>query len=284
MPKNLQNERMWPKNPLSQASFEEQLDLIRKEQIPAKPQFMRWRLLRGLGIEEPKAKAQNAVLLGCWALFLEPDATRNYFTLMKRLGIDYTYFDEEMCCGIGPVERAKGDEREKAERAAKEFMASNLEKVEKAGAKNAIYLCLWCAHLAKKFFPDSPIGQMHYPDILLERLSKEKLRLESPRVIGYYEGCHKRSKDWAPGVTLEWPKYRDVLHNIEGLKVVDMPDHLCCTAVPGRIIEAAQKLSLDTIVCSCLGCQARLRYTSKSSGVRVQYYPDLLLEALAPCP
>ena len=260
-------------------SLEEQWDWIRKEKIQSKPIDLRNKLLWSLGIEEPKEKAETVVLLGCYPLFRRPLSVRNYFMLLNRLGIDFTYLPEEMCCGLAPLEIAKGEDRKRAERASSEFLGSNLEMVKKAGAKNAVYLCVWCAHMLKNFHAQSsPIALMHYPDILLDRLSKERLRVE-PKVVGYYEGCHRRNKQWAPGVTLEWDKYREVLNNIEGLKVVKMPDNVCCIDSPERIIDAAQDLNLDTVVCSCLTCDIRLRDVSRGR-VRLQYYSDLLLEAL----
>ena len=259
-------------------SVKEQIDRIRREKMSQSPMQIRSKLLETFGFAKPKPKADIVFFFGCHGLLRQPTAVRNYFRLLEQLGVDITYLEEENCCGHTTFETASAEDREQAVEAAREFTEANLKRAEAKGARSVAYFCTWCAHTAKWLFPDSPIALKYYPDILVEKLATEKLRMEPAAVVGFFEGCHRRAKI-TPGVSFEWGKYRELLNNIEGLKVVDMPGKLCCIDVPDRIINNALDLNLDTILCSCLACATRLGMASEGR-MRVQFYSDLLLEAL----
>lgn len=259
-------------------SVEEQVEHIRKEGNHGGAQPLRKRLLGGLGIYREREKAENLILFGCYLPFRMPLSLRSYLRLLDRLGLEYTFLDKEYCCGLPMVEMSQGAERERGEAAAREFIELNLSLGREQGAKRAVYFCIWCAYLGKRFFPHGDIVQMYYPDLLLERLEQVKLTLE-PTVIGYYEGCHRRNRTWAEGVELNWAGYRKLLDRVQGLKVVDLPHRVCCVDYPDRIVEEALKLNLGTVVCSCPACHARVGAAGRGK-IQMSYLPDLLLQAV----
>ena len=98
-------------------------------------------------------------------------------------------------------------------------------------------------------------------------------------MVGYYEGCHARNHAFAPGISLDWDKYRELLDRIQGLKVVDLPKSACCSVHPELIVEEARKKDLDTILCSCIGCYIRVGAAARGK-VQMKYLTDVLLHAL----
>jgi len=176
------------------------------------------------------------------------------------------------------IQITTGADNEKAVAAGKKFMQMNLDLARQKGATTISYWCVWCAHLAKRFLPDDAIRHLYYPDLIIEKLENETLRV-APTVVGYYEGCHLRNRTLAPGIELDWGKYRELLDRIEGLKVVDLPNRICCEEYPERIVEAAEKESLDTILCSCITCYRKVGIAAEGR-VQMKYFPEMLLQAL----
>lgn len=258
-------------------SFEEQVEDIRREGTYGLPSEIRERLLgvTALGIPPPKQQAENVIIFGCMLLYVIPLSLRNYLRLLDLLGVEYTFLKKEYCCGLLLVETSGQMDRAKA--VSKEFMGLNVAMAQELGAKNVVHFCNWCAHLSKLAFPDGPLPHLYYPDIILDKLQTLRLRVE-PTVIGFYEGCQKRNRAWAPEIELNWKAYRQVLDRIEGLKVIDLP-RSCCILNPDKILEKAENLDLQTIVCSCPTCHVRLTKAAGSK-VRMLYYPDLLLHTL----
>ena len=97
--------------------------------------------------------------------------------------------------------------------------------------------------------------------------------------MGYSEGCHRRNRILAPGVNLDWEKYRQLLDRIEGLEVVDLPNKICCEEDPECIVEAAEERNLGTILCSCVTCYRKVG-TAAGGRIQMKYFPEILLQAL----
>jgi Fe-S oxidoreductase len=258
---------------------DEQIEYIRKNEGHGIIQVLRSFVLQGAGIPKPKEKAENAIIFGCYLPFLTSLLLRDYISLLDRLGVDYTYLEKEFCCGFITIVTSQGAEAEKAREAGRQFMQINRDAAERKGAKTLAYWCHWCAHLAKSFFPGEADRHVHYPDLLIDRLERETLSV-APAVVGYYEGCHRRNQTFAPGVSLDWGKYRQVLDRIDGLKVVDLSHSVCCLDNPEPIVAAAEAKSLDTIVTSCITCHVAVG-AAAAGRVQMKYLPELLLQALA---
>ncbi len=259
-------------------TLDAQIECVRRNGNHGTVSALRGRVLESVGIPKPKETAENLIIFGCYLPFTIPLLLRDYIKILDHLGMDYTYLEKEFCCGVPMIATATGEEREKAIRAGREFMRMNSDLAQRKGATTLSYCCVGCAHAAKSTFPDESSRHVHYPDLIIERLEEETLRI-APTVVGYYEGCHRRYSDLAPGVSLDWGRYRRLLDRIEGLKVVDLPHGICCLEYPERIIEAAEKKNLDTILCSCVGCYTRVRARAEGR-VQMKFLPELLLQSL----
>lgn len=262
-------------------SFEEQVEYIKREGNYALPNDLRGRLFeyQALGIDPPRDRAETCIIFGCYFPMMLPLSVRNYLRLLNRVGIEFTFLKKEYCCGEFLVMTAKSEEEmARAKQASREFISMNISLAQDVGACNIAYFCTRCAYLAKEAFPASPVRQIHYPDIIMDQLQKQQLRIE-PAAVGYYRGCQARNRTEVPGVELDFKGYRDVLNRIEGLTVIDLPLQCCCLDNPNGVLETAERLNLRAIVTACVSCQIRLARISRGR-VRVVYFPDLLLHAL----
>ncbi|MFC1861982.1 heterodisulfide reductase-related iron-sulfur binding cluster [Chloroflexota bacterium] len=271
-------------------SMDEQAEHVRKFYSHALPMTLRQRQLWGAGIERKREKAENIIFFGCYRLARFPQMFRRYFDLLDHMGIDYTFLDKEYCCGAPLVAPGKGPplpnandspkpgaEREKAEQISREFMGKNIALAKKAGGRNMVWGCVWCTYIARNLCPDTDVSHLYLPDILLSGLNKLNLKTK-PTVIGFYQGCHGRSRRFGPA-KLNLQGYRDTLEKIKGLKVVDLPHQLCCQHAALRIIEEAEKLNINTIVSPCGGCHDKLINEGKGR-IQARFYIDFVCDVV----
>jgi len=259
-------------------TLDEQIESIKENGGHGILPTLRAMVLRGVGIPQPKEKSENCIVFGCYLSFITPLELRDYLRLLDRLGVSYTFLDKEFCCGMPMLFSTEGEERVKVMRAAREFMEMNRDSAQRKGAKTMVYFCPWCAYLAKTFFHDDATCHIYYPDLIMELLEKETLRV-APTVVGYYEGCHTRNRFYAPGISLDWVRYRKLLDRIEGLTVVDLPRDICCIESAERIVEAAKERKLDTILLSCVSGYVAIRGIA-GGRIQTRYFPEILLQAL----
>lgn len=259
-------------------TVEEQISCVSEGGNLVPKSLLRERLMAELGMRKRSDTAANVFVFGCQFPFARHELIRSCLGLFDRLAPDYTFLDREFCCGGPMTELADPSEREKAERASSDFMKMNLSLAKAAQAKNMVYWCIWCAYQGKKFLGDSGVGQMYFPDLVLESLQKTLLRLP-PQRIGYYEGCHTRGRTLAPDVQMDWAGYRRVLGQIEGLTVVDLPSKVCCVINARRIIDIALKQDLQEIVCNCAACYTRLGRAAGGQ-IKIKYWPQIVLQSL----
>lgn len=258
-------------------TVEEQTDWVRKHGYHANVPLLRDGLLEALGIPRPKPEAKNIVIFGCYVPFYYSSPLQASLRLLDILGVDYTYLENEVCCGAPMVQATSGDKRKQAMENAKGFMQTNLDKARQKGAGGIAYWCNGCSHMSKGLL-SGDTRHVYILDLILENLGSQPLRV-SPTVIGYFEGCHTRYRNIFPQIRLNWEDYRRRLDRVEGLKVVDLPNNICCTRSPEQILEAAEKQNLDTILCPCNGCLSRLRRAGQNR-LQVRHYVELLLEAM----
>jgi len=259
-------------------TIDEQIEDVRRNNNHGSALSLRSFSLLGTGILMPKPKAANVIIFGCYLPPLFPLLLRDYLEILDLLGIDHTYLQNEFCCGAPMIVTGDAIEQEKAREAAKEFVQKNLDLAREKGATTLVYCCAWCAHLAKSLFPDEASSHVYYPDIVIEKLEKENMRV-APTVMGYFEGCHTLNSLYAPGISLDWGRYRRLLDIVEGLTLVDLPHDVCCERDSGRIVAMAEKNNLDTILCSCISCYDSIRRGGMGR-VRTRFLPELLLQSL----
>ncbi|MFC1983347.1 heterodisulfide reductase-related iron-sulfur binding cluster [Chloroflexota bacterium] len=159
----------------------------------------------------------------------------------------------------------------------------NLDQARMLGPKRVVYLCQWCAYIAKRFCSGDDTDLIYYLSILVEhveKLKKAKLRLPPTRV-GYFEGCHLRNVYFTPGVEIPWKSYRQLLEIIDEVEIVDLPSWKCCAHPHNeQIVEEAQKLGLSGIVTPCQGCWSWLERIGFKKGLPVKMLQEVVLEAV----
>jgi len=259
-------------------TLDEQTEYVRRYGGHGVIPILRRMLIDGLGIAHPKPTAENVVIFGCYIPFTEPMLICDYLRLLDVLGTDYSYLEKEFCCGSPLRDSAGPNERDQALRVSREFMQLNRDSALQKGAKNIVYCCSGCAHTAKSFFPAEADHHMYYFELLFDKIEQRTLKI-APTTMGYFEGCKTRYRKQYPGAEIDWKRCRNLLDRIEGLRIVDLPNNLCCSAKPEGIVQAAQQHGLDTILCSCNSCYGSLKAAAQGK-VEVKFLTELLLEAV----
>lgn len=264
----------------------QQAEDIRSQGVIFTPYNMRTTVLRGLEVGyEPDAGVvpENPEVVfgvGC-ADHCEAFALHSTGRLFRKLGIQYSFLEKQLCCGAPLLFQVltEGQDREAMDGFAREFAETNLMAAGGLGANKLAYACVWCVYLAKRFFADAQVRPMYINDLMVERLEGVPLKLPAKRTVGYFAGCPHRRQVFDPKeiVDYDWTSYRNLLARVEGLELVDIPRY-CCSIPNGRryIIDWAKKRGLDTIVTSCTNCYRMLRFR----GVELLYISDILLEAM----
>lgn len=256
----------------------EQIETIERYGNHGVGKVLRSAVLAAHGISKPKDGARNCVIFGCYRPFSTPFFVRDSIRLLEILDIDYTYLDQEYCCGAPLAMTASEDQREYVMNVGREFNLQNLNLARQKGATKLAYCCVGCVYAARDASRETPDAHVYILDLILEGLKDRKLRVPTA-VMGYFEGCHTFVRSGYPAASIDWSKYRQCLNNIEGLQVVDVPNNMCCKNSSDKIIEAAEKLKLGTLLVACSGCYSPLTQAAKGR-LRIVSLPELLLYGL----
>jgi Fe-S oxidoreductase len=229
------------------------------------------------GISQPSLTAENVVIMGCYAPFLEYEHVVSYFKLLQALGVDYTLVDKEYCCGAPLLGFCKEDERGEAIEASRRFIKRNSESASRKKAKKLAYFCSGCVHMAKLLVPEEADRHVYALDIVLDALKNRNLKLQ-PIKAAYFEGCHT-NKPGFPNISLDWKSYRSVLDKVTGLSIVDIETKVCCSKQPDSIIQRAREEGAETLICACNACAGSLGIAA-GERFKVKHLSEVLLEAL----
>lgn len=254
----------------------EQIETIRKYGNHGVNPLLRAGVLAAHGIPKPKDKALNCIIFGCYRPFTTPFLLRDYIRLLDILSIDYTYLDQEHCCGAPLAMLASEEQRGNIMDVGKEFNQLNLDFVKQKGATKQAYCCAGCVHAALNTFRETPDRHVYIVDLILDNLEKQKLETP-PAVIGYFEGCHTFFRSIYPEANLDWSRYRQRLSKIKGLEIVDLPNKMCCKISPMKIIDKAEKMNIKKMLCPCNWCYSSLLQSAQGK-VQMISLPELLLQ------
>ena len=235
-------------------------------------------VLAAHGIARPQQQAENCVIFGCYRPFSTPFLLRDIARLLELLQIDYTYLDQEHCCGAPLVMQAQGAQQAEMKTLAVELNRANQEQARQKGAVRQLYCCVGCVHAAQEALGESSTTQTYVLDTILDRLEGQRLSLP-PMKVGYFEGCHSLVGSVYRSAQINWSRYRNWLDTVAGVTVLDLPKNLCCKTAAGEIVEQAEKLQVDCVVSACNWCYASLRQAAHDR-VPVRNLPELLLQAL----
>ncbi|WP_027721976.1 (Fe-S)-binding protein [Maridesulfovibrio zosterae] len=254
--------------------IDEQVETIKKYGNHGVSQVLRAGVLAAHGIPKPKDNAENCIIFGCYRPFTTPFLLRDYVHLLDLLNIDYTYLDNEQCCGFPFAMQTSEDLVE----VCKEFNQGNINLSIEKGADRLVYCCIGCVHSANNSFRDNADQHVYIVDLILDELEKLKIKIPATK-IGYFEGCHTFFKSQYQGVELDWGRYRSSLGQIEGVEIIDLPSKMCCKVAPEKIIEKAEKMGIEKILCPCNFCYSSLKNVADGK-VQLISIPEFLIESL----
>jgi Fe-S oxidoreductase len=233
-------------------------------------------LLQAAGIqgEHLNWPAENIIIGSCYFLpYIGP-----LIKILDQLGTSYSFLEKEYCCSVPGVEMFEGEERNRAIQLARKMCSKNVSAAADLKGKRVITFCTWCAYMYKKWEPYSErIGTIYFPELILEGIEEKKPSLFLGATIGYYEGCHFRNKGFAPGVEVNWESCRKLLSKIEGLKVIEIPNK-CCIWQIEEVIGAIRKAEVQSVVCACFGCHARVQFAAPD--LKVKFITEIILDSL----
>ncbi len=256
----------------------EQEESIRRYGNHGVSPVLRAAVLAAHGIPKPKDKALNCIIFGCYRPFTTPFLVRDCIRLLDILNIDYTYLDQEHCCGVPLAMIASKEDLGDVTDAGREFNQMNLDLARQKGASKLAYCCSGCVHAALSTIGDTSDRHVYVLDLILDRLEQQRLEIP-PTVMGYFEGCHTFVRRTYPKARLDWSRYRQRISEIEGLEIVDLPNTMCCKMSAAEIIDTAVKMKLKKILCPCSGCYASLMKPAQAI-VQLMSVPELLLQSL----
>gem|GEM_PF-6645367 len=247
--------------------------------------FLRKTLLHGLGIRRKLDRADTVIIFGCAMPFGMPRQVLSSLRILDSLGVEYTFLkDKEYCCAVPVIEMSKDGNEGTAKAASATFVKTNLDAALGLGAKRVAYLCQWCVYAVTKYVPEEQSPQIYFYDLLLQPdvLGKLKQRqLKVPRTrVGYFEGCHLRNLAYAPGVEINWRRYRSLLEMVDGVEIEDIPALKCCVVDAENIVENARRRELDAIVSPCAACWTWIERAGSRKDFPVKMLRDVLAEAL----
>jgi Fe-S oxidoreductase len=269
-------------------AFAEKFQKVQNAMVPKVDPIMRDRLLTHIGIKQAKPKSENLIILSCLGVSGMARQLRSFLWLLDNIGVDYTYLhlpEKEYCCAWGLVRECDGDEKTQAHEFSQYFVGLNIDQARKMGATRMFYFCLWCNTAAQYSFPDNitDIPQRYHLELVVEALKKKPfpLKLDQPKRIAYYEGCHSRHEILVPNCKFDWPAYRKTLDLIKGLEVIDLPVKGCCTvsSVSERLVSQAIEAGASQLVTPCTACWIRIEKAGQSRKFPVKMLSELLLEA-----
>jgi len=260
-------------------TFEEQVDSIRQYGNHGASPVLRNAVLAAHGIVNPKDKAANGIIFGCYRPFTTPFLIRDYIKLLDVLNIDYTWFDRENCCGLPFIMEEPEDVSLDPATVSEEFNRKNVALAREKNAETLAYCCIGCVYAAKQSINEAPEKHRYILDLICDAMEK-RTTTTTPTVMGYFEGCHSFYRAFFPGVSLDWSRYRSMLGSIRGLTIVDLPATFCCKRRADDIIEEAKKRNVDSILCPCNGCYRSLQNSAKGK-LRILNVPEVLLQCCA---
>jgi Fe-S oxidoreductase len=185
---------------------------------------------------------------------------------LEHFGVDYTFLENEYCCGSPLVQGGNRSERNQAINAARRFLQLNIQQAIEQNVKTIAYFCSSCARIASSLLKDDTIKHTYLLDLLLDHVNPSQLRYRGT-TVGYFEGCHGTINAFFSEAHIPWIRYREMLVRIPGLTVVDLPNDLCCRRRGDGIIESLLERNLSVIVCSCNNC---VRFLERKAGTRIQ--------------
>jgi heterodisulfide reductase subunit D len=203
-----------------------------------------------------KKDTKIAYYIGCTAAYRQQQIADHTYSILKKMGVDFTVLSDEVCCG-SPILRTG------QRRAFRDVMKMNLELFKDFDL--VLFSCAGCYKTFRNDYPmhsgePLPFKVQHAVEYAYQMMYENKLKIDKPynKKVTWHDPCHsirhigiaiekemlKDSKNWlldsrkaekAKQEHYEMP--RVVLNNIPGLELVEMyrnrGDSFCCGAGGG---------------------------------------------------
>lgn len=202
---------------------------------------------------------------------------RDYIKLLHLLNIDYTYLEEERCCGAPFVMQDMGGQGGNADELCRELNTYNIDHAAEKGAGRLFYCCAGCVYTARDAFSSGQDSHAYILDLVFEKLEKQELSVPQTR-MAYFEGCHTYYSKASPKARFDWARYRKGLDRVDGLELADLKG-LCCKTSAEKIIERVQEQGLKELLCPCNFCYASLKQAA-GDRIKVLSVAEFILRAL----
>ena len=255
----------------------EQAETIRGKGNHGMVSALRAGVLAAHGISAPKEHAENCLIFGCYRPFTTPFLLRDYTALLDLFRLDYTYLNDEKCCGLPLVAQTGEEESDYIGKLCKDFTSHNIARSKEKGANKLVYCCAGCAYSARERFNHDHESHIFILDLIFNEIKKMNLKCK-PAVMGYFGGCHTYFKKTFPNSGMNWASYRSELSRIEGLELVDVKG-MCCKTSAGKIVERAEIEGLEEVICPCNFCYVSLKQAA-GDRLKVTSMPEFLLRIL----
>ena len=233
----------------------------------------------------PLKKRSSVVLyIGCVGMSTETETASHVIELLQRLGMDFALIDE-VCC-----EAVKGETGFDPN---PNRIRQNIEKIEKAGGREVLFLCPTCLKTFLEYEETHRSGLVF--ETLLSYLSRNFSFVSmgpAPARVTYHDPCHL-----GRGLG-SFDAARDLLKGL-GSKWSEMEHHheesLCCGAGGGvrafypkfsrdiarKRVKEAEEVRADILLTDCLSCKHNLKQGVPFEGkTRVIITPEYLLEGI----
>jgi len=233
----------------------------------------------GKTLKAPAEEGEMPVLLGCRLLERRDDAER-YLEILKKLGIQPTVVEDEICCGMpfGVLGYKDG-------------LAEHKSRFkERFPYERFICLCTTCVFFIKKTYPE--LEPLYVIDEIYKRLPDAAVKKLGVRTT-YHDPCNvcrgmrmvKEPRDimsWIGAELVEMPTsgmQAECCGGGGGVLVTDKP---LSTRLAEKRIRQAGELGVENLVTLCPTCELNLKNAADSTqtDIRVGNLLDFIWEAL----
>jgi Fe-S oxidoreductase len=225
-------------------------------------------------------QAEYVIIAGCFQPAGMPHVFKALKNVLDTLKVSYTLLAKEYCCGwmtLGqPAVMAKNDEDIAAFRTiSRDFIVENFRQAKKLGAKTIALFCGACEPNYTNYADLTDLEVISYSELIDRYFIGGKLDAETD----YYSGCYRfRRKITDKPVDVQ-PALR-VLRKIEGLKVNELDNNLCCY-IPPLLDRLEASVKTGTVVNICTGCYFNLKSRLDKNGkAKAKMLPEIVWQAL----
>jgi Fe-S oxidoreductase len=245
-------------------------------------------------------KGKLLYFIGCTTAYSLPQVARATMSVLKKAGVDFAVMHNEICCGYPMIHTGQQD-------ATLDLVKSNIQRIEKTGAKTVLTSCAGCYQVLSRDYPklvDKITFEVVHTTRFFDTLINKGLEFKPiEAIVTYHDPCNI-------GRMAENPMYdepRNILSNIPKMELLEMRRNkrggFCCGSGGGvawsypfkmedwisqnRASEAAQTLASvggkhpSYLVSACPACELAFKNASKQiEGLKVLDISEVMAKAV----